>query len=120
MEDKHVAIIGFIIGFVSVFIIGFLCISYSSGILSDGYNDFTYAPHYVKIHVSPEHEGISVAAWASDEFPPTTGYTDNNSEIIFPMISSAKYNILVDNNRCSYYIYPSESYYKIICGDKIK
>jgi len=80
--------------------------------------DFGYMSHYVKIHVSPEHEGISVAAWASDEFPPTSGFTDKNSEIIFPMISTAKYNILIDNNKCSYYIYPVELYYNISCGER--
>ncbi len=83
-------------------------------------NDFTYMPHYVKFHIYPEHEGISVAAWATDDFPPTSGYTDNNSEIVFPMISTAEYNILIDQNKCSYYIYPHESEYYIYCGDKIK
>ncbi len=79
--------------------------------------NFGYMSHYVKFHIYPEREGISVVAWASDEFPPTTGYTDNNSEVMFPMISNAKYSILIDNNRCSYYVYPVESYYNISCGD---
>lgn len=83
---------------------------------SDPGNFYKYA-HLVKIHISPEHEGIGVVALASDKFPPTTGRTDNNSEVMFPMISSEKYNILVDNNRCSYYIYPVESEYYIHCGD---
>ena len=75
--------------------------------------------HYVKFHIYPEREGISVAAWASDMFPPTAGRTDNNSEVTFPMISSEKYNILIDDNRCSCYVYPIEDYYNISCnGDK--
>lgn len=79
--------------------------------------DFGYMAHYVTFHIYPEQEGISVVAWATDKFPPTTGYTDKNSEVTFPMISSAEYSILIDNNRCSYYIYPSESYYHITCGE---
>ena len=78
-------------------------------------NDFTSMAHYVKFHIHPDGEGIGVAAWASDDFPPTTGYTDNNSEVTFPMIPTAKYNMLIDSNRCSYYIYPSVSYYEIWC-----
>jgi hypothetical protein len=80
--------------------------------------NFTYMPHWVTFHIYPEKEGISVAALATDEFPPTAGRTDNKSEVSFPMISSAKYNILIGNNRCSYYIYPKESYYVLKCGDR--
>jgi hypothetical protein len=84
------------------------------------HEDFTYIPHYVKFHIRHEQKGINVSIKMSNECFRNTqemySYTDNNSEVDFPMISSAKYNILIDNNRCSYYIYPSESYYDIYCG----
>ena len=83
------------------------------------HNDFTYMPHYVKIHILPEKEGTSVSVKMDNEcfknVQELIGLTDNNSEVTFPMISSAKYNILIDDNRCSYYIYPLESYYNITC-----
>jgi hypothetical protein len=115
MKSKYAILIIFLI---LIILVGVLYINYVNHEIENKYNehiDFGYMSHYVKFHITPEQEGIIVVAWATDEFPPTTGYTDNNSEIVFPMISSAKYNILIDNNKCSYYIYPSESYYKITC-----
>jgi hypothetical protein len=93
-------------------------INVDQNINDEASNNFGYMSHYVKIHIYPEREGIGVAAWASDKFPPTTGHTDNNSEVTFPMISTAKYNILIDNNKCGYYIYPVDSYYNITCEMK--
>lgn len=119
MKEKYVAVIGFVTGFTIIFII-FLCIVLNGGLINNydyEHGDFAFAPHYVTFHIYPEQEGISVVAWATDDFPPTTGYTDNNSEVVFPMISSAEYNILIDGNKCSRYIYPTQSYYNITCGD---
>ena len=111
----------FIVLFIGFCLISTLCI-FIPNITYSAYKqnindkiDFGHVAHYVKFHIHPEQEGMGVAAWATDEFPPTSGVTDNNSEIVFPMISSAKYNILIDNNRCSYYIYPTESYYMMEC-----
>jgi len=90
------------------------------GIELNSTNDF-YSPHYVKLHIIPEREGINISVKLNDEcikgdFPVTSGRTDNKSEVVFPMISTAKYNILIDNNRCSYYIYPRESEYVLECS----
>ena len=153
MKDKHVAMLGFITGFIIVICISgiFLYNTYdiqyktndtsnirycdllwnsfgidiNYNITNDDYihNNFSYIPHYVKFHIYPNQPGINVSIKMNDDcFKDSkviTKYTDNNSEIILPMISSAKYNILIDDNRCSYYIYPIEDYYNINCsGDK--
>ena len=85
------------------------------------HNDFKCSPHYVKIHILPEKEGTNVSVKMDNEcfknVQELIGRTDNNSEVTFPMISSARYNILIDDNRCSYYIYPVGAYYNISCGD---
>ena len=118
MKNKYVLLSIFSI--ILILLCGILYINYVDRAVESKYDkhiDFGYMSHYVKIHIHPEQEGTSVVAWATDEFPPTTGYTDNNSEVTFPMISSAKYNILIDDNKCSYYIYPLELEYKITCGE---
>jgi hypothetical protein len=115
MKDEYIILFIFSILLISC---GILYINYVDREIENKYDnniDFGYMDHYVKFHIYPEKEGISVAAWATDDFPPTSGYTDNNSEIVFPMISTAEYNILIDQNKCSYYIYPAEDYYNIIC-----
>lgn len=153
MNDKHVANLGFITGFI---IVGVICFSgiflyntydiqYKTNDINDNrycdflwnsfgidinynityddyiHNNFSYIPHYVKFHIYPEREATNVSIKMNDECFKNgkliTGYTDNNSEVMFPMISNAKYSILIDNNRCSYYVYPVESYYNISCGD---
>ena len=80
-----------------------------------GISDAAHEAHYVTLHLKPEREGVFIAAWASDSLPPTSGKTDKNSEIVFQLLSSAKYNILIDGNRCSYYIYPVGDYYELEC-----
>jgi hypothetical protein len=79
--------------------------------------NFTYDPHYVTFHIHPEKEGIPVAAWASDFFPPTTGYTDNRSDITFPLYQFANYNILVGDypKRCSFNVFPTQTEYTLEC-----
>ena len=79
------------------------------------HDTYAYAPHYVAFHLHPEREGVSIVAWASDSLPPTTGRTDNKSEVVLALISSAKYNILIDDNRCSYYIVPIGNNYTLEC-----
>ena len=83
------------------------------------HDDFTYFAHYVTLHIRPDKSEVNVSVKINDSCFQNTqsivGYTNNNSEVTFPMISTAKYNILIDNNRCSYYIYPSVSYYEIWC-----
>jgi hypothetical protein len=77
--------------------------------------DMTYAPHSVTFHVLPEREGRSVVVWASDSLPPTTGETDKNSEVRFGLLSTVKYNIIVGNNKCNFYIIPTGNYYDLEC-----
>ena len=115
MRDEYLAIVIFVMGFI-IFCIGNSVLLHNVQTINNDI-DFYQSSHLVKIHIYPEKEGMSVAAWASDKFPPTTGRTDNNSEVTFPMVSSARYNILIDDNRCSYYIYPVGAYYNISCGD---
>lgn len=77
--------------------------------------NMTYAPHYVTFHIRPEREGSSVAAWASDSLPPTTGETDKNSEVVLNLLPTVKYNVLVDQNKCGFHIVPTGNYYKLEC-----
>jgi len=83
-----------------------------------------YYPHMVMMHICPEESNLAVSAWASDMFPPTSGVTNNQSDIVFEMISSVKYNIWIPNRSISLWVYPIDSYYRINCsiptmGDEI-
>jgi hypothetical protein len=78
--------------------------------------NFTYQPHYVTFHIHPEKEGVEVTAWASDSLPPEHNYTDENSDVVLPLLSSARYNINVGDKCKNYYIYPSEPNYVLECN----
>lgn len=107
--------------------------------------NFTYAPNYVRFHIYPESEGIIVLAWTSNNFTPPpdyakffiysgsknreiseftsdnrrvqSGLTNINSEIDLELLSTSKYNIIVDygTSSCNFQMYPSQSYYEVRC-----
>jgi hypothetical protein len=81
------------------------------------HQDMTYAPHYVKIHIVPEKEGIKVMAIPEKEGAVLSGLTDSNSEVVFEMVSFWKYNLIIGFNfpPCQYYIIPRESEYSVRC-----
>ena len=82
------------------------------------HKDTTYAPHYVTFHLVPEEKGIGVAAWASDELPPTTGVTDENSDVTLELLSTVKYNIWIPQRNISLYVIPTQSRYNITGENK--
>jgi hypothetical protein len=77
------------------------------------HESMTWMPHYVKIEVMPECRDCGIALWASDDLPVTSGYTDNQSEIVFPLISSVKYHVVCPKRNISILLYPRESEYVI-------
>jgi hypothetical protein len=81
-------------------------------------SDFTSMPHYVKFHIYPEEEGLKVALWASDNLPPTTGVTNNESEFDVALLSTAKYNLWIPERKCSQYIVPTMDLYYVQCEVK--
>jgi len=85
------------------------------GISDSPDKDMTYAPHYVTFHLNPEREGVSIVVLSPYSLPSTSGKTNKDSDVIVDLLSTVKYNIIVDQNKCSYYIYPTESYYKLEC-----
>lgn len=91
-------------------------VSYPLGCPSMEQGDFTYIPNLVKFHIDPKEKGVSIAAWASDCLPPTSGETDANGDLTLKLLPSVEYNLLIireDNRSMFIKIYPSESYYVI-------
>ena len=83
------------------------------------HDDFTYYPHYVTLHIHPDKPEVNVSIKINDSCFQNTqsivGYTNNNSEVTFPMIQTLKYDISIDSEECIYHIYPYESYYELRC-----
>ena len=81
------------------------------------HDDMTYFPHYVKIHIAPEKEGIKVTAIPEGQDVVLSGLTDSSSDVVFEMVSTLKYNLIVGFNfpPCQYYIIPRESKYLVRC-----
>ena len=81
------------------------------------HNDMTYYPHYVKFHIIPEGENISVSIFTSDNIPKKTLKTDTNSDVVFEMISVNRYLVSVPERHIAVQIYPYDSEY-ILRGGK--
>jgi hypothetical protein len=79
-------------------------------------NDMGYMQHMVMLHIEPPEKDIIVSAWASDKYPITSGRTDNNSDIVFPMISAEKYYVTVPSRNISIVLYPMGEYYILGAG----
>jgi hypothetical protein len=78
----------------------------------------SYNPHLVKFYIYPKQEGMGVSLWASDNFPMTSGKTDNNSCVIFSVDSSVNYFVTVPQRNISVMLVPVESEYHLVGGIK--
>jgi hypothetical protein len=76
------------------------------------HDNFTYMPHYVKIHIVPEEAGLTITTKEEGISYTNIWITDDESDVVVEMISIKKYNVNVRGK--SYFIYPHESYYTII------